>query len=172
MYHKRKVSGLHMKRIPLLFLSALLLTGCAQKEDTEMLAFKDEINEFCDKIVEIDASINEITNESADGEGLESAKRELLSCLDDLKDEFSVFASLDFPEEFDYLESIADEASTYMTEAVKSYHEAYKDNSYNEYTADYAGQNYSRAYKRVQIILDFLQGKTPEDENLTIEYTE
>jgi len=169
MYHKRKVSGLHMKRIPLLFLSALLLTGCAQKEDTEMLAFKDEINEFCDKIVEIDASINEITNESADGEGLESAKRELLSCLDDLKDEFSVFASLDFPEEFDYLEAMSDEASEYMTEAVNYYHTIYEhQEKYNESMEEYANENYARAYKRIKVIVSLFRGETPDEEGLTI----
>jgi len=169
MYHKRKVSGLHMKRIPLLLLSALLLTGCAPKEDTEMLAFKDEINEFCDKIVEIDASINEITNESADGEGLESAKRELLSCLDDLKDEFSVFASLDFPEEFDYLEAMSDEASEYMTEAVNYYHTIYEhQEKYNESMEEYANENYARAYKRIKVIVSLFRGETPDEEGLTI----
>ena len=38
---------------------------------------------------------------------------------------FQNFAELDFPTEFDYLESLADEASAYMTQAVESYHEAY-----------------------------------------------
>ena len=141
-----------------------LMSGCGQ--DPELAHFKNNMESFCEKVADIDSSINEIdaTNEDAPDE--------LLSYLDELDLVFQSLGRMDFPEEFDYLESIADEASTYMTEAVKSYHEAYKDNSYNEYTADYAGQNYSRAYKRVQIILDFLQGKTPEDENLTIEYTE
>ena len=141
-----------------------LMSGCGQ--DPELAHFKNNMESFCEKVADIDSSINEIdaTNEDAPDE--------LLSYLDELDLVFQSLGRMDFPEEFDYLESIADEASTYMTEAVKSYHEAYKDNSYNEYTADYAGQNYSRAYTRVQIILDFLQGKTPEDENLTIEYTE
>ena len=37
--------------------------------------------------------------------------------------------------------------------------------------ADYAGENYARAYKRIQIILAFLHGEQPEDEDLTIEYS-
>lgn len=145
------------------FLSSML-TGCG--EDPELAHFKNNMEDFCEKVADIDASINNIDATT------EKAPDELLSYLDELDIIFQSFGRLDFPDEFDYLEPIADEASSYMTEAVKSYHEAYKDNAYNEYTADYAGQNYSRAYKRVQIILDFLQGKTPDDAELSIEYTE
>ena len=42
------------------------------------------------------------------------------------------FAALDFPTEFDYLESLADEASEYMTTAVESYHDAYDNGGYNQ----------------------------------------
>ena len=77
------------------------------------------------------------------------------------------FAALDFPTEFDYLESLADEASEYMTTAVESYHEAYDNGGYNQLTADYAKENYARAYKRIQIIITFLHGEQPEDVNLT-----
>ncbi len=52
---------------------------------------------------------------------------------------------------------------------MKSYHEAYSNGSYNEYTAEYARQNYSRAYKRVQIIITFLHGEEPSDADLTAE---
>jgi hypothetical protein len=74
---------------------------------------------------------------------------------------------LDFPTEFDYLESLADEASAYMTQAVESYHEAYSNGGYNQLTADYAKENYARAYKRIQIIITFLHGEQPENVNLT-----
>ena len=57
-----------------------------------------------------------------------------------------------------------------MTEAVNSYHEAYGNGAYNEYIAEYAKQNYSRAYKRIQIIISFLHGEEPTDADLTIEY--
>ena len=85
---------------------------------------------------------------------------------------FQSFARLDFPEEFDYLEDLADESSQYMTEAVASYHDAYSNGAYNEYTAEYARQNYSRAYKRIQIIITFLHGEHPDDVDLAIEYGE
>ena len=142
-------------------LSALLLTACG--EDPELAQFKNSIDEFCTGISEIDDSINSIDALSDD------AVSELLTDLDELNSLFQTFAQLDFPEEFDYLEDLADESSEYMTEAVKSYHEAY-DGTYDENMAEYARQNYSRAYKRIQIIISFLHGDEPVDDDLQIEY--
>ena len=143
-------------------LATMLLTACG--EDSELTHFRKSMDAFCTKISEIDSSINNIDAQSED------ATYELLSYLDDLDSTFQTFAQLDFPEEFDYLENLADESSEYMTEAVKSYHDAFGMNSYSESTAEYARENYSRAYKRVQIIISFLHGEEPQDPDLTIEY--
>lgn len=142
------------------FLLSVILTACG--EDPELTQFRNSIESFCTEISQIDTAINSIDASS------ENAVTELLSCLDDLEDAFQEFAELDFPEEFDYLEEIADQAGDYMTTAVSSYHEAYGD-FYDEYTAAYASENYSRAYKRIQIIITFLHGETPEDVDLQIE---
>lgn len=152
-----------MKKFAIVILLSLLLTGCSNQNDTAIIKLEGEINNFCDKIIEIDTSINKITNITADEEGLKSATTDLMHNLDMLKDEFVKFSNIDFPEEYDYLEEIADEASDYMTEAVKSYHTAYEDN-YTESMEEYAQENYSRAYKRVQIIIDVLQGKYPTEQ--------
>ena len=140
----------------------MALTACG--EDPALTRFRQSMDAFCTKISEIDTSINGIDAQS------DTATTELLGYLDDLDAAFRTFANLDFPDEFDYLEDLAKESSEYMTEAVKSYHEAYGNDSYNEYTAEYARQNYSRAYKRVQIIISFLHGEEPTDADLTIEY--
>lgn len=149
-----------------IFLSALfvsvMLTACG--EDPELAQFKNSMDEFCTKISEIDASINAIDAQS------ENATTELLGYLDELDLAFQAFAKLDFPDEFDYLEGLADESSQYMTEAVKSYHEAYGNGTYDAGTAEYARQNYSRSYKRIQIIISFLHGEEPDDADLSIEY--
>ena len=145
-------------------LASAMLTGCG--EDPELTRFRQSMDEFCTKVSEIDSSINSIDAES------ENATDELLSDLDELELVFQSFAELDFPEEFDYLEELADESSECMTEAVKSYHEAFSNGSYNEYTAEYAKEYYSRAYKRVQIIITFLHGEEPDDADLSIEYGE
>lgn len=141
-----------------------MLAACG--EDLALTQFKKSMDDFCSKVAEIDTAINNIDAEK------ENAPDELLGYLSDLDIVFQSFARLDFPEEFDYLENLADEASSYMTEAVKSYKDAYSNDSYNEATAEYARQNYERANKRIQIILDFLHGEEPDDENLTIEYSE
>ena len=153
------------KKVHMIFaalLTALMLTACG--EDPALTQFKKSMDSFCTSISEIDNSINNIDAQSED------ATAQLLSYLDDLDRTFQTFADLDFPEEFDYLENLADESSEYMTEAVKSYHEAYGNGTYNESMAEYAKQNYSRAYKRIQNIISFINGEEPTDADLPIEY--
>ncbi|MGN0168164.1 MAG: hypothetical protein ACI4AB_08990 [Acetatifactor sp.] len=143
-------------------LAVTMLTACG--EDPELTQFRKSVDDFCTKVSEIDTSINNIDAQS------EEAATELLEYLDELDLVFQSFAKLDFPEEFDYLENLAVESSDYMTEAVSSYHDAYSNGSYNEYMAEYASENYARAYKRIQIIISFLHGEEPNDADLTIEY--
>lgn len=143
------------------FFSVVLLTACG--EDPELTQFRKNIEDFCTKLSEIHVAINSIDATK------DTAIDELLDNLDELDLLFQAFAKLDFPEEFDNLEPIADESSQYMTTAVENFHLAYSNDSYNEYTAEYAQQNYARAYKRVQIILSFLHGETPEDVNPSVE---
>lgn len=142
-------------------LTTAILTACG--EDPELVQFRKNIDDFCNKIAVIDSAMNNIDAES------DGAVAEFLGYLDDLDIVFQSFANLDFPEEFDYLEATADEASQYMTTAAESYHEAYSNGSYNEYTAEYAYGNYSRAYKRIQIIISFLHGETPDDVDIVME---
>ena len=140
-------------------LTVFALTSCGS--DPALTQFKNEVDDFCTSISEIDTAINGVDANS------DNAVEEVLLHLDKLEDEFATFAEVDFPEEFDYLENLADEASDYMQVAVTNYKEAYSNNSYNEYTAEYAQENYSRAYKRIQIIISFLHGEEPEDVDLT-----
>ncbi len=138
-------------------LLTVMLTACGQ--EPAITEFKNDIDAFCTRISEIDTSINNINAEA------DNATTLLLGYLDNLDTEFQKFAELDFPEEFDYLETLADESGSYMTEAVKSYKDVYS-GDYNETLAEYAKENYSRAYKRVQIIITFLHGEKPEDVDL------
>ena len=142
-------------------LTVVSLTACG--EDPNLIQFHNNIENFCTKVSEIDTSINSIDAQS------DNAVSELLSNLDELNIVFQSFAELDFPEEFEYLEELADKSSEYMSIAVSSYHDAYSNNSYNEYTAEYAKENYSRAYKCIQIIITFLHGDTPNDSDLTFD---
>jgi len=156
LHHLKKYLSLCMAGL----MATAMLTGCGQ--DPAITEFKSNIDEFCTKISEIDTSINNIDAEA------ENAKSLLIDYLENLDREFADFAELDFPEEFDYLESLADESSDYMTEAVNSYKDAFAE-EYNDNIADYAKENYSRAYKRIQIIITFLHGEQPEDVEIIME---
>jgi len=150
-----------LKKLAVLLLICVMLTGCSNtNKNLDMTRLHDEINEFCDNLKEIDSAINQITNVTADEQGLKTATDTLLSNLDLLKDEFAKFSNIDFPTEYDYLEKLADEAYDYMTEAVNAYRKTYRDN-YTASMEEYASENYKRAYKRVQIIIDVLNGKEP-----------
>ena len=139
-----------------------MLSACGK--DPELELFRKNINDFCTKISEIDTSINNIDAEAA------NAPDELLAYLDDLDIVFQSFARLDFPEEFNYLENLADESSQFMTEAVEGFHQAYSNKSYDPTAAEYAQQSYNKAYKRIQIIITFLHGEEPQDVDLSVEY--
>ncbi len=142
-------------------LSVLLLSGCGN--DSVLATFKEQIDSFCDEISELDSAMNEI-----DGVA-DNAKTELLGYLDQLNEKFDKFKDMDFPEDFDYLESLADEAEQYMEEAVTYYHKLYDEAAeFNENFEEYAKENYSRAYKRVQVIISFLHGEKPQD--VEVEY--
>lgn len=139
-------------------LTAFMLSACGR--DPAIAEFEIKMNDFCNRISELDTSINGI-DATAD-----NATTQLLGYLDDLDVEFSAFAEMDFPKDFDYLENLADEAGSYMSEAVKSYHSLFAAD-YNEELAEYAKENYSRAYKRLQIIITFLHGDEPTNVDLS-----
>ena len=124
--------------------------------DPAVTQFKEEMDNFCENIADLNESINKIDA------GSENAASQALRYLDQLDSAFQDFADMDFPKDYDYLESLADEAGEYMSEAVKNYHIAYESESFDQATADYARENSARAFKRVQVILDILHGKTPE----------
>lgn len=152
------------KRFLLLFavlVIAISATGCG--EDPKLEKFRNDMDSFCQDISEIDTNINNIDASS------ESARDELLGYLDQLDQSFKVLADMSVPEEFSYIEELADEASSYMTTAVASYHEAYSNNSYNEYTAEYARENYERACKRVTVMIKLLHGEKISDADVTVE---
>lgn len=148
-----------MKNKFLIILSFLVLaisiTGCGK--DPELTKFRKELDSFFATLADLDNSINTIDPESI------TATTELLGYLDQVDEQFKILAAISVPDKFSYLDPLMDEASSYMSEAVASYHEAYSNNSYNEYTAAYAYENYSRAYKRVQYVITVLHGDMPQE---------
>jgi conjugal transfer/entry exclusion protein len=156
--------------ITLLLAIMITFSGCSSKKGSnheELTSFRQRVDEFCESIYKIDSNINEIDT-SAD-----NYSKTLLQNLDALQTNFKIFADMDFPSDYDYLEGIADEASNYMNTAVEAFHDVFENNYTEEAMVEkynYANENYERAYKRIKIIITFLNGETSED--VTVEETE
>ena len=156
--------------ITLLFTIILTLSGCSGKggdKHEELTSFRQRVDEFCESIYKIDANINEIDTSS------DNYSTTILQNLDALETNFKIFADMDFPSDYDYLEGIADEASDYMNTAVEAFHDVFENNYTEEAMVEkynYANENYERAYKRIKIIITFLNGESSED--VTVEETE
>ena len=141
--------------LPLLFLS-----GCGK--DQELEQFYSEMETFTEQ-ADLDFQALSGIDPSS-----ETAVDDLLSAMDSLSETFQLLADITVPEEFSSIEEIADEASSYMTEAASLYHEAYADGGYAENIAAMAQENYDRAVMRMNIISEVLQGETPTDASVTV----
>lgn len=141
-------------------LTASLLMGCG--ENAELKGFKDQMGSFYENITGVSDSIDAIDPEASD------AVDSLLSNLDAMSEQFKTLSEMEIPEEFSNIEGLADDAATYMEEAVALYNNAYSNGSFDENTAAAAAENYSRAMKRLNYIASLLQGKTPEGEGVTV----
>lgn len=97
-----------------------------------------------------------------------TAVEDLLMAMDQLAASFETLAGIPVPRQFSTLENLADEASSYMTEAASLYREAYADGQYAENVAATAQENYDRAVKRMEYISQILQGEMPTDDSITI----
>ncbi len=137
----------------------------SDEPNREYLAFRDAVDAFCATIKNYDEEMNTFTYDTA------ASSDSFLGCLSSLKESFHGFAEMDFPTEFDYLESVADEADTYMTTACENFTDAFTNENYSsEYIQtmyDYAMENYTRGFKRVQIIVTMLNGEESNDLILT-----
>lgn len=142
-----------------LFLS--LITGC--DKDKKLSAFEENMTTFKDNITGISETMDAIDPQS------ENAVFELISCLDSMNEEFQFLAEIEVPNKFASIESLADEAATYMSEANALYHQYYDEGTtYDETVKETAEENYSRAMKRITYISELLQGKIPEDADISV----
>jgi len=152
-------------KFKVLIISALLslsLFTCGCGQDAELTKYEEEVTAFIDSVSDIKLRMEEIDINS------DSAIVDTLICLDEMQEQFFLLSEMDVPKEFASIESLADEASEYMTEAVTIYHEVFEADEYDAANADVAAQNYDRAMKRLSYISTLLQGELPEDENLII----
>lgn len=146
-------------------MTASFLTGCGS-DDNELDSYRSSVEAFYDDVVQINDNINAIDAES------DNAPQKLLDELDDLNGIFHDFAALDVPREYAAVEDLADEAATFMDEAVALYHSSFNEGSFNDFSAGMAYEKYCRAIVRINYIGDILQGKTLEGDNINIIYEE
>lgn len=139
-----------------------MLTGCG--EDEAMDEYQVNMATFFNHISEYHNSMNEI---DVNQEGYVT---QLLGYLDQLDAEVAWMAGLDVPSEFSAVESLADEASENMTQAVSLFHTAYEGETFDANTEQAAREYYERANVRLQYIVTILHGEIPEGEGVT--YTE
>lgn len=161
----RRTVFLKKKLLTLLlaFCFVVSVAGCGK--NIELDEYQKDMDKFFSEIEVIHVKMNSINPES------ETALDELFKCLDELDKQFKSMAALTVPKEFSNIENLADEASENMSLAVENYHNAYSDDSYNEYTAATADEYYKRANKRLQYMIDILHGEVPEGDDVIITET-
>lgn len=150
----------------ILFLTFVLLTvcltGCGKEKALEK--YKADVETFITDISAINDNINSIDMSS------ETRVEDFLTYADELEEAFTWFAELEVPKQFSSVESLADDAGVYMSEAVSLYHQVFEADVLDPLLLDVASENYKRANKRISYIASILQGETPEDEGITVEY--
>ena len=135
-------------------------------EEKELADFSSSISSFTASIQDANQQINELDVNDA------NASQELLSILDGLDEKFKELADLSVPEQYQSIETLADEASKNMTNAVSYFHSAYEGEAFDEQDADVAYQYYTRAMVRIEYIGYVLVGEIPENDHVTVQEQE
>lgn len=153
-----------MKNMKMLALALclLLLTGCGSGGNQQLDTFHNNMDSFYDSLSTTVSVLESIDPQS------ETAVDEMLAQLDSMTVLFESLASMEYPEPFESIQETASEASEYIATAAELYHEAYADGNYDDSLAEAAAENYARAMKRINYVAILLQGRYPEDENVTI----
>ena len=147
--------------------TVLCLTACGHtNEEKELADFSSSISSFTASIQDANQQINELDVNDA------NASQELLSILDGLDEKFKELADLSVPEQYQSIETLADEASKNMTNAVSYFHSAYEGQAFDEQDADVAYQYYTRAMVRIEYIGYVLVGEIPENDHVKVQEQE
>ena len=147
--------------------TVLCFTACGHtNEEKELADFSSSISSFTASIQDANQQINELDVNDV------NASQELLSILDGLDEKFKELADLSVPEQYQSIETLADEASENMTNAVSYFHSAYEGEVFDEQDADVAYQYYTRAMVRIEYIGYVLVGEIPENDHVTVQEQE
>ncbi len=154
---------MNKKHIFTLFTICILAANTvACSSSNDLSTFEDSMSSYASEIQLIHTNIESIDVNSDDATDL------ALSYLDELNEIFQNIATLEVPEEFISIESLADEAASCMAESVNAYHTLFTTTPYDEYSALLAEENYNRAMTRQYYIGEILQGKVPSGDGITV----
>lgn len=162
--HKKKLGS----TVSFLMAVCLLLTATAcgrNKEDEKITAYRESMT-TCYETIASSASALDAINPSAN-----SAVTDMLTQLDQINTAFQDMAALEVPEEYSSIESMADDAAYYMSEASRLYHEAFADGGYLPEVGSNAKLQYKAAMTYLSYIGDILMGEIPEGDEVTVTIT-
>ena len=144
-------------------LLALSLSGCGS--DSALTDYNtSQMNTFYDAFSSGTLALEQIDPSS------ETAQEELLSGLDELTALTDSLANISVPKRYADagIDELAAQAAEHMQEADSLYHEACSAETFDQERASAAQEHYQRAMKRIHYIGIMLQGRTPDDEEITI----
>ena len=139
----------------------IFAVGCG-KGTKELDTYYDNMNNFTGNLSVIKDNMDSIDTNAP------NAISDILTCLDQLEEQFRLLSEIEVPKEFSANEELADEAYSYMQEANRLYHEFYDDPESDYAVFEAASENYTRAMKRVGYISSILKGETPEGEGVDV----
>ena len=143
-------------------LLTLSLSGCGS--DSALTDYTSQMNTFYDAFSSGTLALEQIDPSS------ETAQEELLSGLDELTALTDSLADISVPKRYADagIDELAAQAAEHMQEADSLYHEACSAETFDQERASAAQEHYQRAMKRIHYIGIMLQGRTPDDEEITI----
>lgn len=154
------------KSAVLLMTVCLLLTACGKnKEEEKITAYRDSMTTCYESIVSSTSALDAINPSS------NTAVTDMLGELDQINTAFQDMAALEVPEEYASIESMADDAAYYMSEASRLYHEAFADGGYLPDVGNSAKLQYKAAMTYLSYIGDILMGEVPEEDDVTVTIT-
>lgn len=164
---RRLCNGKFHKTISFILAASLILTAtsCGKKEEEQITAYRDSMT-TCYETIASSASALDAINPSAN-----SAVTDMLAQLDQINTAFQNMAALEVPEEYSSIETMADDAAYYMSEASRLYHEAFADGGYLPDVGNDAKLQYKAAMTYLSYIGDVLMGEMPEGEDVTVTIT-
>lgn len=165
-YRKHNISFSKYMSAALCTVCTVGLCGCAKsgtEEEIKLADFSASMSKFSDYINSADEKLNNLDSSSPE------SVTQMLEILDDMNAEFEKFANIEVPDQYEGIESLADEASQHMNDAVNAFHSVYEAEEFNEYEAAVALQRYTWAMTRIEYIGYILSGdEIPANDHVTV----